>query len=420
MCRALWAVLFVALATSLPSADEGWLALDVRDPSPTAVVVQSVSLSDNGDAVAFTTAAPMVEGDRDDDDDVYVFDRRSDRLTLESGGVGQGSAHSPSLSRDGRMLAFVAHSASGDAIVVHDRSTGGLRAIAADGVGTDPFREPRRPQVSGDGRVVVFDAVVGGQAANEVFVVDLATGVRERISVPTEGSRRSDGASYMASISGDGRLVAFVSSADLACGASCRANAPGMRRSDVYVRDRVARTTRCASCGTNGTHSGAATAPAMSADGRFVAFTSKAALVEHDRNEAADVYVVDLRSGQSELVSRTREGRSGSDDSVRPSLSADGRYVAFQSLAGDLTCSDRKCASALADRNLVSDVYVLDRTSGSIHCVSHGPDGGAWWDPSGGAAMDPSGRVVAFLSRRPTDLSDRGNDFDLYMRVVGR
>jgi Tol biopolymer transport system component len=418
MGRAVWAVLFVALATSVPSADEAWLALDVRDPAATAVVVQSVSLSANGDAVAFTTAGRMVEGDRDNDDDVYVFDRRSDRLTLESGEVGQGSAYSPSLSRDGRILVFAGGAVGGDEIFVRDRSTGVLRTLRADGSGGDAFRDSRRPQVSGDGRVVVFDASLASQAPQDVFAVDLATGVRERISVPTEGSRRTDGASFMASVSGDGRLVAFVSSADLACGASCRTARPGMRRSEVYVRDRVAKTTRCVSCGGNGR--GGATAPAMSADGRFVAFTSTAALVEHDKNDAADVFVVDLQSGRAELVSRRRDGRSGSDGSLRPSLSADGRYVAFQSLAGDLMCSGRKCSSADDDRNLVSDVYVLDRATSSIHCVSHGPDGIPWWDPSGGAAVDPSGRVVAFLSRRPTDLSDRGNDFDLYVRVVER
>jgi hypothetical protein len=150
------------------------------------------------------------------------------------------------------------------------------------------------------------------------------------------------------------------------------------------------------------------------ADGKLVAFISAASnLVASDHNQWPDVFVTDWQSGSTELVSRTAKGRSGNDASYNPAISGDGRYIAFQSEASDLGCTLR-CAKAMEDINLLSDVFVYDRQTQSMHRIS--ADGrGPWMEPSVAPALDAMARVVVFASRHPMNASDRRNDFDLFI-----
>lgn len=151
----------------------------------------------------------------------------------------------------------------------------------------------------------------------------------------------------------------------------------------------------------------------LSGDGRYVVFVSAVAdFVSGDRNRSSDIFLADMQLGSIELVSRNHSGGSGNGASRGPFVSADGRVIAFQSLASDLICSP--CSRALEDINLLWDVFVLDRQTGTMTRVSTDAAGG-WMEPSTGPVLDSSGNLVAYSSRHPIDAADTLNDFDLFV-----
>jgi hypothetical protein len=194
----------------------------------------------------------------------------------------------------------------------------------------------------------------------DVFVRHLATGTTERVNVGSAGAEAHGNLFYPPAISGDGRFVAFTTSAgDLVPGDT-------NGRIDVFVRDRQLGITERASVGPAGVQANQdsflGTGASLSLDGRFVAFTSAASnLVPTDFNGRWDVFLRDRSSATTEILSLTRR-EPGNGDSPRLSGA---RYVAFASFA-----------SNLADRSLrLSDIFLRDRTSGTTECMSVDPDG---------------------------------------------
>lgn len=96
-------------------------------------------------------------------------------------------------------------------------------------------------------------------------------------------------------------------------------------------------------------------------------------------------------------------------------MSADGRFIGFQSIASDLICA-RRCPAEADDINLLPDVFLYDRASNQMTWISATAAGG-WAEESGAPQMDATGAVVTFSSRHPIDAADRGNDFDLFVRA---
>jgi TolB protein len=145
-----------------------------------------------------------------------------------------------------------------------------------------------------------------------------------------------------------------------------------------------------------------------------VAFVSEASnLALADRNQVRDVFVTDWRTRSIELVSRGTNGRSGNDASDAPALSADGRFVAFQSEASNLIRTERSM-KAIEDINLLWDVFLFDRQARLMTRISR-DEAGPWMEESIGPALDAMGRIVAFSSRHPINGADRHNDFDLFI-----
>ena len=166
----------------------------------------------------------------------------------------------------------------------------------------------------------------------------------------TAAGAQAGASSSGAALSGDGRFVAFESGAALV---------PTDTNSlaDVYVRDRLLGTTIWASVPLTGTAGGPSTAAAISADGRFVAFQSTANnLVPGDTNGVSDVFVRDLQTGTTARVSVDSAGTPGNGASDAPSLSGDGALVAFTSQATNLVVDDT---------NNATDVFVHDRRTGA-------------------------------------------------------
>jgi Tol biopolymer transport system component len=231
-----------------------------------------------------------------------------------------------------------------DDAFVRDRRTGRTERVSVGTGGVEGNDRSGTEALSTDGRFVAFgswaDNLVPGDTneAFDVFIRDRQTGRTERVSVGTGGVEGDDRSGTVA-LSADGRFVAFGSWADNLVPGDTNGNA------DVFVRDRRTGVTERASVGPNGVQgngdSGSYATVVLSADGRFVAFQSSASnLVPGDTNGLDDIFVRDRLKGVTERVSLGPNGVQGNDGSSSPALSADGRFVAFGSWADNLVPGD--------------------------------------------------------------------------------
>src|SRR5438132_5742640 len=207
-------------------------------------------------------------------------------------------------------------------------------------------------------------------------------GTIERVSVSSSGGQ-GNGDSIGPAISADGRVVAFWSNATNLVADDTN----GV--DDVFVHDRLTGVTERVSVDSSGAQGMFySVSPAISADGRFVAFVSVAALAPPSSVGFVEVFVRDRLTGTTELVSRDF---SGSSDAIgdEPAISADGRFVAFQSGTRNVV---------LGDTNGTFDVFVRDRLAGTNERVSVSSSGVEGNGPSDGAAISADGRFVTFFS----------------------
>jgi Tol biopolymer transport system component len=309
--------------------------------------------------------------------DVYVFDRSTGRTERVS--AGNGDSLRPTVSAGGRHVAFWSKATDlvpGDTnrradAFVHDRMTHTTVRVSVAGDGTQGNGDSARPVISGDGRLVAFESSAtnlapGAGGGRHVFVHDL-----------TAGTTTSVGPGLRPSISDDGRVVAFNSDAALV-------PEDTNHSSDVYVRDLVSDSTARVSV------AGGSYSPSLNGDGRMVAFWSSASdLVAGDTNRADDVFVHDRATGETTRASVGGEGRQANSLSTDPDLSPDGRWVAFWSSATNLVPGDT---------NRAADVFLHDRSTGATTRVSVASDG----TQSDGHSYSPNvaagGEVVAFDS----------------------
>jgi len=361
------------------------------------------SISADGRYVAFiSSASNLVPGDTNGRDDVFVHDRVTRQTTrvsvATSGGQGNGGCLGPSISADGRYVAFESWADNlvpedtnwGADIFVHDRVTGQTTRVSVATGGGQADYQSGASSISGDGRYVAFDSgaenLVPGDTNEEsdVFVHDRATGQTTRVSVATGGGQASED-SDGARISADGRYVAFCSfTSNLVPGDTNWAE-------DVFVHDRVTGQTTRVSVDTGGGESDHNSwAASISADGRYVVFNSLASnLAPGDTNDMGDVFVHDRVTGETTRVSVATGGGQASGVSGGASVSADGRYVAFGSRADNLVPGDT---------NDSDDVFVHDRLTGETTRVSVATGGGQASDDCSMGSISAGGRYVAFRS----------------------
>ncbi len=282
------------------------------------------------------------------------------------------------------------------------------RRLSVDAAGAQADRGSTTPCFSADGRHLAYassatNLVPGdGNACDDIFVVELATGVVERASL-ADGGAEANGASNGPSLSADARRVCFSSFAtNLAAG-----DANG--QNDIYVRDRAAGTTTLVSRGlAGGAAQGSSFTARISPDGRRVAFLSWAAdLAPGDYNGARDLFIHDLATGGTTRVQAPGvepDGPSGGNFGAR--WSEDGRWLAFASEATNLVPGDL---------NARMDVFVLDLVAGSIALASrqanllqHGADTDL-------ADLSLDGRTLLVLSAAKSWVGGDHNDaLDLY------
>jgi Tol biopolymer transport system component len=358
------------------------------------------SISGDGRFVAFESeASNLVPGDTNATRDVFLHDRVTSatvRVSVRTGGLQSNyNCFEPSISGDGRFVAFhsigdfvVGDTNVRDDILVHEVASQITARVSVGPGGVQANGTSRSAALSHDGRFVAFHSdatnlvVNDTNGANDVFVHDRQTGTTSRVSVSSL-SGQGNLESRLASISLDGRFVAFQSAATNLVSGDTNG------RTDVFVHDRQAASTVRVSLAWNGAQSDLnCTAASISGNGQFVAFTSRAGnLVPGDINLDWDIFVHDRLSAITECVSITPSGQTGSGECFEGVLSSDGRYVAFDSRASNLVPSDS---------NNSDDVFVRDRLLGQTARASVSSAGaqgnGHCWRP----AISADGRFVAF------------------------
>jgi Tol biopolymer transport system component len=380
------------------------------------------SISADGRIVAFISeSSNLVPDDSNLSFDVFVHDRATlttSRVSVDSAGV-EGNTESayPSISVDGRFIAFssiASNLVAGDTnqtwdVFVHDRVTAVTERVSVDSAGLEGNSVSVDPSISSDGRFVAFRSLasnlVGGDTNRhtDIFVHDRATGTTCRVSVSSEGSQ-GNAHSMWPAITPDGRFVAFASESWNLVPADTN------QTWDVFVHDRAIGTTERVSVGGAGQQANSQSFnPSISMDGRFVAFVSYASnLVAGDSNRSGDVFVRDREAGVTERVSVSSTGLESDALSFTPAISADGRFVAFRSEAARLVAGDTN------DR---SDVFVHDRSTGTITRASVDSEGAQAVEESSGPSLSANGRFLAFANLASNLVAgDTKGTWDVFVR----
>jgi Ca2+-binding RTX toxin-like protein/Tol biopolymer transport system component len=367
------------------------------------------SISDDGSRIGFSSdAGNLVQGDTNGERaDPFVRDLPS-ATTLPADSVHSGLAYyggrfrrgpAGALSADGRFAVFssrssdLGHSGSGYRIWVRDLQDGSTRRACGPGNAA-----AESPVISADGRRVAFESLATDLAGNDtnqqkdIYWCDLASGELRRVSSPLVDGVDTSGTSLDPSLSADGRYVAFTSDAGgLVPGSGTRAA--------VYWKDMDTGEIRLVDVppGATGSNTASGTGgigehPHISNDGEYVVFDSDATDLPGGEQNGAAVDVF-----RKDVITGAVDLISSADggaqgDSTADSISGDGNVVAFSSAAPNLVPGDS---------NGTTDVFTRNLVSGAVERISTRADGGQLSGPSYAAAASGTGRYVAFASRAP-------------------
>ena len=376
--------------------------------------LRSLAMTPDGRLVAFlanTNGTPPYRYDNC----VLVWDGQTGTTSLASGDSNNSVPTNsrcawPAIAPGGQFVVFLSSATNlvangpldGYHVYVRDLQAGTTILVDANPNGVGSINGPATvPQMTPDGRFVTFESPDAGLVADDrnhgsdVFVRDVVAGTTELISArdPALPALTPNGSSRPSalSLSANGRYLAFASEADnLVVG-----DTNGCR--DVFVRDLLLGTNVLVSVATNGgLADGVSGDPAISADGRYVAFTSAADnLVAGDTNNSQDVFMRDLQAGTTVLVSLNASGTgSGRGASYAPVLSSDGRFVLFRSKATDLAAGSFTAG--------YENLFLRDLQTVTTYPLTHTYSGYAGSLPN---AMTPDGHFVVFCGPLSTGVS---------------
>lgn len=369
----------------------------------------SAAISGDGRYVAFVSSASnLIANDGNSKSDVFVRDLTNGSITRVSVSTaeveGHGVAEEPAISANGRYVAFSSDSTdlvTGDVngtsdIFVRDRTLGTTILASLKTTGAKGNGASTDPAISGDGLHVAFASLannlVTGDDNNyrDIFVRDLGDGTTSRESLASGWTTQANDNCVTPSISTDGRYVAFASPAYSLVAGDAPAWYGGW---DVFRRDRTAGTTIMVSKSTLGAQGNAGSyGSAISGDGRYVAFDSGASnLVDGDSNGYADIFLRDCTGLATSRVSISDDEIQADNGSGGAAISTNGRYVVFESLAGNLPLPG-------GDTNYRTDVFVRDRTGGTTVRASVSATGTQSNNRSGIPSVSSDGYYVAFDS----------------------
>lgn len=393
------------------------------------------TVSATGRFVAFESAAStLVADDTNGDSDIFLYDRTLGSLACLSraadGGPAAGDSYSPVVSADGNVVVFYSYAdnlvggdTNGCADVFAWVRGQGIERLSRSTTGGAANGDSTLAAMSPDGRFVTFTSgatnLVSGDrnGCDDIFLYDRQLDTTELVSVATGGAQ-GDGSCYLSDVSADGRYVAFDSDAqNLAAGDSGTTT-------DVFLRDRTAGTTSRLSnaAGIAAPGNDFSDAPAISADGRYVAFESAASdLVAGDSNGFWDVFRYDRVAGTVQLVSRAADGSAGDSDAEYPSLSADGRLVSFRTYSTNLAPGLPGTGSAVVKDTVTGAVAWLDQYAAALPPAGMPP---AKLPPPDRLGIDMpylsgDGRFAAFTTAAALVAGDGNGLADVYLTAVG-
>ncbi len=352
----------------------------------------------------------------------FATAQTTERVSVGPGGLqGNESSFRASISADGRFVAFdgpVSNLVAGDTngtwdVFVHDRQLGTTELVSVTSSGVSANGASGGGVLSADGRYIAFGSAATNLVAgdsngkDDTFLRDRVLGTTECVSLSSSGAQ-GNGDTGSHSLSADARFVAFVSSATNLVAGDTNGQA------DVFVRDRLLGTTERVSVDSNGLQANGVSGyygSAISADGRYVVFQSYATnLVAGDTNGWGDIFLRDRLNGMTERISVSTSGGEGNEESgytSNSSISADGRLVAFQSAASNLV---------LRDTNAGHDIFVRDRQLGTTVRVSLATgivQGHGWSD---NPVISADGHYVAFQSWAPNLVAgDTNGRMDIFL-----
>jgi Tol biopolymer transport system component len=381
-----------------------------------------VDVSRDGNYVVFESVATNLDPlDTNSRIDVYWHSLLTGETRVvcksSSGVLGNKVSQKPRVSSDGAFVVFQSDATnlvSGDNnattdVFVHELATGITTRASVSGSGVEGNNFSLHGRLSDDGLLVLYasDAsnLVSGDAnkTRDIFLYDRVAGTVERLNVSTKG-KEANGFTDNPMMSSDSNVVVFQSNATTL-------DKPDTNNLvDVFVRDRAAGTTKRVSLAWDGSEgNGESRNPAVSADGKWVAFESWADnLVPNDTNRFGDVFVVEVATGTIERVDLDSNGLEIAGGSA-PSLSEDGRYVSFLASANDIVDGDD---------NGVTDVFVRDRWLGLTSRVSLGDHDQPGTSQSDEAVISSDGTRVAFASNSPGFVpADVDTFYDVFVRT---
>ncbi|NJM48687.1 MAG: DUF4347 domain-containing protein, partial [Alkalinema sp. RU_4_3] len=459
-----------------------------------AAISDQASLSDDGNFISFTSLArDLVANDTNSQKDVFLRNLTTQTTTLISGNagaVGTGESRSSSISGDGQTIAFrsaarnldpqstsgvpntfvykanatgpatiallsqlgtagagngatdsVVISGNGQTVVfdsdainlvAQNRDSNGSKDVFATNVATPSLTLVSRvgtglgsatgnassnlssqSSITDDGSAVIFasnasDLVPGDvNGLSDVFLRDLNSGNTQLISAPNDATVTTAGASDNPYISGDGRYAAFDSLDNRLTSVTDSNNAK-----DVFFWNGATKNLQLVSirgtAGDTSTGNGASTVQAISQDGRYVVIASDASNFAIDGNGARDLFIWDSTNPlvPPKLISKTATNTSGNGGSGKAVISADGKYVAFESAASDLVAGDT---------NGVSDIFLYNVSTGEVTAVSQVNTAGASSNPTISSGTNPR---IAFLSSANLSPLDTNATTDVYVRDI--
>ena len=388
-----------------------YLDLTLPDANPDEVQYQLTDLPAYGrlelSGVGLSFGDEFTQADVDRGDLAYIHDGGE---TLADGfgyvaGTGLGELHRlalssdttnfptpdvyPALSADGQWAAFPSSSAAlvpGKTTTFYDIflanvQTGQLVQVTQGISGQEPNGDSLLPYLSADGRILLYTSyasnLVEGDSnqRSDVFLYDAETGLTSLVSSNPDG-QPTDGAGF--GISGDGKRVLYL---DI--------NSATPR--GLFVKDVQTEFSFPVSPNTQGVPAVSSDWAALSADGNVVAFDSYLSnLVPGDTNNANDIFVYELDTGLTERINVKTDGSQAADGmSLAPSISENGRYVAFESSSDGLVSGDQ---------NGIWNIFVRDRQNGSTEMVDINGQGIQANTQSRYARISPDGRYVTFFS----------------------
>jgi hypothetical protein len=395
-----------AFDPAVPAHPRTWRESVSSAGTPAIGTVGPGTLSANGRFVVFMSSASNLAGVIGTH--VYRHDRTNGATVLvdvaKAGGASSAGSFMPSVSADGRFVAFASPSAdlvTGDTngmmdVFLRDMNSGTTAMVSAAQTGAPADKGGSLANVAGsrlvsdDGRYVAFTSsatnlVATSNTKQQVYVKDMLSGVVTLASADATGAAGND-TSSAPSLAGNGHAVAFVS---LAANFSPLSTS---HTSQVFVRDLELGTTSLESVTSTGAIFAAkpATSPALSFDGHYVVFETQAQLDPRDRDGAFtwDVYLRDRTMGTTVLASLSPNTFAGTD-SRSPSISADGRWVGFQS-NDDLLVAN--------DVNHTWDVFLYDRVTATVSLASQNDAGQQVNAQAGGPSVSSDGRLVLFAT----------------------